>query len=496
MPQRSLIIQKVMREYWLLMSEDPLVEAVQYQDLAVGCANGNDAPNHYRSPAEEGLAESQSDYGINVENVKKIISYYEEQANWNAVCNLGVCLEGDGDGLYGAESVVEAARLYRKAAWHDLAEALFNYGRCLEFGKGVERNIAEASGYYRAAVRKMEKDKRDNPKDDPKSSAEKEISESCLRCFEKLVLGEPWHVKGEDMQEELQGDRRGIRGGNSVVYPIKAKTLAVKVVWLKKETDSERRVIRELAVMLMLSNHPCVVPIRSWFTMKGDELAVCIVMDFMKNRSLLDLNESIAQTDSVKKSIIMVGVIWGMRYVHSLGIVHRDVKPGNILLDEKFRPCIADFGISRMAESKISTQVSGTRAYLPPNFGFISSAQDPEADNCENPGPEVDVYGFGMTFFDFLGGKRDKDRNTWLTEDQLKGLEQHKVTNDMIELIKSCVSRTPGNRPNFAEICTKVVVEMKHIFFTDIDDEGATTIGEYIQEIERDEKKLLVIRSE
>jgi eukaryotic-like serine/threonine-protein kinase len=86
-----------------------------------------------------------------------------------------------------------------------------------------------------------------------------------------------------------------------------------------------------------------------------------------------------------------------LAYLHGCGIVHRDVKPSNILLDENGRPLLGDFGVSRLVDStRVTTagEIVGTAAYLAP-----------EQVRGGETGPAADVYALGLVLLECLTGR-------------------------------------------------------------------------------------------
>jgi hypothetical protein len=105
---------------------------------------------------------------------------------------------------------------------------------------------------------------------------------------------------------------------------------------------------------------------------------------------------AVANLDSTQKMIILTGIASGMAHLHSLGIAHRDLKPGNILLDTHLRPVICDFGCANQIDPEhdhFSTSVIGTPGYIAP-----------EVHAGEHYSFEVDYFAFGMTTYSIITG--------------------------------------------------------------------------------------------
>ena len=108
----------------------------------------------------------------------------------------------------------------------------------------------------------------------------------------------------------------------------------------------------------------------------------------------------------------MIDACHGLDYAHRAGVVHRDVKPGNLLIsNEAGTVKLADFGIAKAAEQTRITQVGsvlGTAAYL-----------SPEQARGEEAGPASDVYSLGVCAYQFLAGRLPHEYSS-LTELALK----------------------------------------------------------------------------
>ncbi len=187
------------------------------------------------------------------------------------------------------------------------------------------------------------------------------------------------------------------RGGFARVYrgwqAEMRRHVAVKVLdGVVDDPDSARRFRREVAAMGAASHHPNVVPV--YATGVTDDGHPYLIMPFYSGGTL---NERLMEgpLDPVAVSSMGAKVAAALEAAHETGVLHRDVKPSNILFSAYGEPLLADFGIARLADSTLtnSNVVAATIAYAAP-----------ESLSGQHVGPVADVYSLGATLYAALAG--------------------------------------------------------------------------------------------
>jgi serine/threonine protein kinase len=189
------------------------------------------------------------------------------------------------------------------------------------------------------------------------------------------------------------------RGAMGVVYrahdPALGRTVAIKTVALtgsSKERDvHEARFLQEARAAGSLS-HPVIVTIYD-VGREGD--TAFIAMELIEGRDLRDLIQDVALTPS-KSVAIATAVAEGLAFAHEHGIVHRDIKPGNIMVLADGRVKIMDFGIARLHEPTVKTQTGvllGSPQYMSPEQ-IVGQPLDHRAD----------IFSLGLVLYEMLTG--------------------------------------------------------------------------------------------
>jgi eukaryotic-like serine/threonine-protein kinase len=197
------------------------------------------------------------------------------------------------------------------------------------------------------------------------------------------------------------GDLIG-RGGAAEVYRARDELLgrdvAVKLFPAGVGEADESRRQREVQTLAGM-NHPGLVTI---YDVGAEGSRAYFVMQLIEGESLADRIRSgpLRQGDVVALGAALADAL---TYVHRHGVVHRDIKPGNVLLDTEGRPHLSDFGIAVLADATNITatgMVIGTASYL-----------SPEQVRGQPVGPASDVYALGLVLLECITARREYPGN-------------------------------------------------------------------------------------
>jgi eukaryotic-like serine/threonine-protein kinase len=199
------------------------------------------------------------------------------------------------------------------------------------------------------------------------------------------------------------------RGGMGTVWQARDEVLnrdvAVKeIVWPPQLDPAEREVARQRAVreaqLAARLHHPNVVTI---YDIVEDDDRPCIVMELVPFRSLRQVLAEDGPVFPEQAARIGLCVLAALRAVHEAGVVHRDVKPANILLGPEGRVVLADFGIAKAADSPALTAsgvLVGSPSYLAPERARGGKA-----------GPAADLWALGASLFAAVEGRPPFERD-------------------------------------------------------------------------------------
>ena len=240
------------------------------------------------------------------------------------------------------------------------------------------------------------------------------------------------------------------RGGQGVVFRARQKslnrTVALKVIslgqWASKAHLKRFRLEAEAAARL---EHPGIVPIHE----VGERDGSCYFsMKFIEGGQL----DEVARRDPIpiRRAVELIAkVARTVHYAHEHGILHRDIKPGNVLLDAKGEPHLTDFGLARLVESESSVtqtlDILGTPSYMAPEQAVGNNM-------AINKG--TDVYGLGAVLYQLLTGQPPFAGGTTYetikllldTEPRQPRLLNPKIDRDLSTICLKCLEKDPNRR--------------------------------------------------
>jgi serine/threonine protein kinase/tetratricopeptide (TPR) repeat protein len=191
-------------------------------------------------------------------------------------------------------------------------------------------------------------------------------------------------------------------GGMGVIYRARQRH-SRRIVALKRilayEADSRETLIRfrREALAAASLDHPNILPI---YEVGEDEDGLPFFsMKFAAGGSLRDIASAL-RSESVRSVALMAKVARAVEYAHAQGILHRDLKPGNILLDGRGEPFVSDFGLAKW----LDTASDFTRTLT--SFGTPGYVAPEQAEgSTRSLRPSTDVYSLGAILFDLLTGR-------------------------------------------------------------------------------------------
>ena len=238
------------------------------------------------------------------------------------------------------------------------------------------------------------------------------------------------------------------RGGMGVIYlasdPRLNRSVALKLLpaHLSVDTNARRR-FEEEARAASLLDHPNIATVYEVDETGDGQLF--IAMAYYEGETLRDKLERgpLAITDVVT---LAAQIADGLKAAHAAGLVHRDIKPGNVIVTPQGVAKIVDFGIARIATDDIThtSATAGTVAYM-----------SPEQTHGAPPHPRMDVWSFGVMLYEMLTGARpfrgDRDEVVIfaIRNDEPESIEQLRargVPAELIQIAQRCLRKNPAER--------------------------------------------------
>lgn len=269
------------------------------------------------------------------------------------------------------------------------------------------------------------------------------------------------------------------KGGYSEVWLVSYKdsdnVAALKQLYSDPTPRQFRQFAREIQTMTEV-DHPFFVKMLGFSPAKP----LSLLSEYIPNGSLYEFynsRQNRGRLTNTKRTLIAMGIASAMSSLHKAGIIHRDLKSMNILLDESLLPRLCDFGIARFNNTdEINTMRLGTPHWMAPET----------LDGDSGYSYPVDVYAFGMVMYELL-----TFQIPWKNMDQLSVtkavvFEKRRPELPMLapkslkDLITRCWETEPEKRPTFNEIYRSFA--SGKVFFADTDHEEVAKLDKRLVE--------------
>ncbi|KAF2072719.1 hypothetical protein CYY_005960 [Polysphondylium violaceum] len=210
--------------------------------------------------------------------------------------------------------------------------------------------------------------------------------------------------------------------------------------------------LKEVAIMGLI-NHPNLLKLEgACITPRATESTFMIVTELMHKGTLFDVikkNKPLPVQTIVKHAL---SVAYGLSYLHSIDLIHRDIKASNILVDMNDNSKVGDFGLSRVVNSFNMTSNAGTPKW-----------ESPECLAGEAYTSAADVYSYGMTLVELITGDEPFPEIQTIVElfrvvyeKKLRPKLPSSTPHFLSSLVKDCLSHTPKKRPTITQIISRL----------------------------------------
>ncbi|KAJ9189854.1 hypothetical protein P3X46_001105 [Hevea brasiliensis] len=265
------------------------------------------------------------------------------------------------------------------------------------------------------------------------------------------------------------------KGAHGAVFKAElgpTNVFAVKKLQFSDHEDGSRSMIREIQI-IENARHRNLVKVEDYWFRKDYGL---ILYRYMENGNLHDVLYATNQQRKLEWSVrykISVGTAHGLAYLHhdcDPPILHRDIKPQNILLDSEMEPRISDFGIAKLLDqssaSGTSISVSGTLGYIAPENAYMTVR-----------GKESDVYSYGVVLLELMTKRKPSDssfmeevdivgwvRSIWSETQDISAIVDSSLMEETVDsniaeqiigvllIALRCTEKEPSSRPTMRDV--------------------------------------------
>jgi len=232
---------------------------------------------------------------------------------------------------------------------------------------------------------------------------------------------------------------------------------AGKIIKKEKVGNNRKSLLDEINIQRQFKDNPKIVRVKDYFE---DEENVYIILELCKNKSLADYLKRRGKLTEIEVKCFIFQLLQGLKCLHKKKVIHRDLKPNNLLLGDNNELKIGDFGIiAHLArENERRTTICGTYSYMAPEIF---------EKNKKGYSFEVDIWSVGIIMYQLLTGKLIFDGNkeeipNKILRFQPEDLDVSELSDVAANLIKQILVKNPRKRPGINQI-------LYHYFFHNVE---------------------------
>ncbi|KAI3464879.1 hypothetical protein Pfo_021542 [Paulownia fortunei] len=256
----------------------------------------------------------------------------------------------------------------------------------------------------------------------------------------KLVMFNNKITYAETVEATRQFDEENVlsRGKYGLLFKATYADGMVLAIRRLPDTSIEENTFRKEAESLGKVKHRNLTVLRGYYAGPPPDMRL-LVYDYMPNGNLGTLLQEASHQEGhvlnwPMRHLIALGIARGLAFLHSVSIIHGDVKPQNVLFDADFEAHLSDFGLDKLT---IATPAEASTSAMPiGTLGYVA----PEATLTGQPTKEVDVYSFGIVVLEILTGKKpvmftqDEDIVKWVKRQLQRGQVSELLEPGLLEL--------------------------------------------------------------
>jgi WD40 repeat protein/serine/threonine protein kinase len=265
-------------------------------------------------------------------------------------------------------------------------------------------------------------------------------------------------------------------GGMGLVYRVHHKSWNTELVMKSPRPEviekyGEEDFVREANTWVELGLHPNIVT--CYYVRKIDDLP-CVFAEYVEGGSLKDWIEDQRLYEGGKEKAlerildVAIQFAWGLQYAHAQGLVHQDVKPGNVLMTLDGLVKVSDFGLAKARAAAGGVPGEGELDILVSAAAGTPAFRSPEQAHGERLSPQTDIWSWGLSILQMFAGElfwRFGEAAAEVLEDFLReGAQNHFVPampERLAVLLRRCFQPNPADRPADLQ---EIAKEMKNIY--------------------------------